>query len=101
MLHPETTNISGKDFVAFVMYLTKKASPKKGGMIQGFGFPSDDFSSFFNLVEHTQRILGVMFENRKQRYLLANGLSSDISVALYFPPALDGLIDTNDVKFTV
>jgi len=101
LLHPETTTIDRENFAAFIIYLTKKTSPKRGGMIQGFGFPNDDFSSFFNLVENIGRILGVMTENRRQRYLLANKLSSEISVALYFPKLMDGLIEAKDIVFSV
>lgn len=101
LLHPETMTMEGEDYVACIMYLTRKAAPHRGGQISFLGFPNDDFRSFYEHTENINRILGTMFHNRKERYLLSNGLSDSVSVALYFPKEFEEFFSTDEVEFAL
>lgn len=102
MLHPQTMTMEGENFVACIMYLTRKATITKGGQLNLLGFPNDDFTSFFRLIDSIYRILSVMLHNRKNRYLLSKELSEDVSVALYFPKDLGEIYaNKTTVEFTL
>jgi hypothetical protein len=101
MLHPQTMTMEGENFVACVMYLTKKALPRKGGQINLLGFPDDNFTSFFTLIDNVYRILRVMLHNRKDRYLLSKKLLKEICVELYFPSEFGDIFANKEVKFVL
>lgn len=101
LLHPETVTMEEEDFVACIMYLTKETSKRRGGKIDLIGFSNEDFSFYFTLIETINRILGVVFHNRKERYLFANRLSDNISIAIYFPRDIEDLYTTAEVEFII
>lgn len=101
MLHPQTMTMEGENFVACVLYLTKKALLSKGGQLNLLGFPDDNFTSFFTSIDSIYRILGVMLHNRKERYLLSKKLLEEISVALYFPSEFGDMFADKEVEFVL
>jgi len=101
LIFPESVKINGETFVACITFLTKKASPRRGGFFSMVGFKSEDFSSFFNLIEAINQILFVLINNRRERYLFSKGYSKDCSIYLYFPSDMKDLYRNRKVEFII
>jgi len=94
--------MNGTEAAGLIMFLTQKSAIAKGGEIKMFQFPSDDFTSFFDLIQKINLILNVMLTNRKERYYLANKVQEDCSLSIYFSPSITKPDEVEkDLEFTL